>query len=153
MLFLFFAAAVQDFVCGDRRAALVPQHNVQSGALLQLLRQSLALFGARANRAVHILRVAEDDLLNLVFLNEGHQLVHQLGVIPLMDDARRTGKKAGRIGDRKAGAGVSVINAQNTHSHTPVSWAVFQIGVFCPCDYPEYTIKNENNQHFFRKNA
>ena len=97
--------------------------------------------------------MAEDDLLDLVFLNEGHQLVHQLGVIPLMDDARRTGKKAGRIGDRKAGAGVSVINAQNTHSHTPVSWAVFQIGVFCPCDYPEYTIKNENNQHFFRKNA
>ena len=44
-----------------------------------------------ANRAVHILRVAEDDLLDLVFLNEGHQLVHQLGVIPLMDDARRTG--------------------------------------------------------------
>ena len=67
---------------GDRRAAFVPKHDVQSGALLERFGQCLALFCAFAHRAVHVFRPAEHDLLDLVFRDEGEQFVHQLVVIP-----------------------------------------------------------------------
>ena len=113
-------------------AALIPKHQGKACGLLENFPQDGTFFSPRAQGAVHILGIAQDQTLHAVLGDEGLNLRYHLLLAAGVYDRGEACQSLQTVGDGDAGVGIAVVDGHNFHGYFLSKAAVWHFFFIIP---------------------